>query len=58
MVLGHYHDAPASHRNADDADILPTKDILNMLTSVAGGVQVLKTKSQDYSRYVVHTPRQ
>ncbi|XP_045205085.1 uncharacterized protein LOC123557595 isoform X1 [Mercenaria mercenaria] len=50
MVLGHYHDTPATHRNSDDAEILPTKDLLNMLTSVAGGVQILKTKSQDYSR--------
>ena len=52
MVLGHYHDTPAIHRNADDAEILPTKDLLNMITSVAGGVQSLKTKSQDYYRFV------
>ncbi|XP_060561866.1 uncharacterized protein LOC132721557 [Ruditapes philippinarum] len=50
MVLGHYHDTPAIHRNSDDAEILPTKDLLNMITSVAGGVQILKSKSQDLFR--------
>ncbi|KAL4230642.1 hypothetical protein ACF0H5_011019 [Mactra antiquata] len=53
MVLGHYYDTSSStshHRNNDDDEILPTRDLLNMLTSVASGIHALKTKSQDFSR--------
>ncbi|XP_052792989.1 uncharacterized protein LOC128226917 isoform X2 [Mya arenaria] len=51
LVLGHRWDR-ALNSGGDEADLLPTRDLLNMLTSVAGGIQVLKTKNTDLSRRV------
>lgn len=52
MVHGHYHDVHitmATYQDADDTEILPTREIMSMLKSVTSGVQMLKTQTVDVS---------
>ncbi|XP_052282328.1 uveal autoantigen with coiled-coil domains and ankyrin repeats-like isoform X2 [Dreissena polymorpha] len=52
LVLGHKFDVTSVKSGADDDELLPTKELLNMLTSVAGGVQVLKMKATEQTKKV------
>lgn len=48
LVLGHHWEGATS--GGEDGDLLPTRDLLSMITSVAGGVQVMKVKQAEMTK--------